>query len=188
MTLTATNKGDVLTAVTVLRNGGVIAYPTEAVYGFGCDPFNQTAVTKLLTLKKRNPRKGLILVASNFAQIEHLIMPIAPQLLAHVLETWPGPFTWVFPASQLVPAWIRGDHNTVALRVSAHPIVKQLCDQFCGPIVSTSANLEGELPTRDYRATHIAFKDAVDVIIKGAVGKLARPTEIRDAITNEVLR
>lgn len=179
---------ELLTAVKTMRAGGVIAYPTEAVYGFGCDPFNQTAVLKLLALKKRNPRKGLILVASCFEQIKPLITPIAPQLLTHVLETWPGPVTWVFPASDAVPAWVRGDHQTIALRVSAHPIVQQLCDQFCGPIVSTSANLEGELPTRDYRFTQIAFKNAVDFIINGSVGKLSRPTTIRDAITHEILR
>ena len=179
---------DIPTAIKTLRDGGVIAYPTESVYGLGCDPFNKTAVLTLLAIKKRDPRKGLILVASSFAQIEHLIMPIAPPLLTHVLETWPGPVTWAFPATDAVPAWIRGDHHTIALRVSAHPIVHHLCDQFCGPIVSTSANLEGELPKRDYTATYKAFKDSVDCILNGAVGTLLRPTTIRDVMTNEILR
>lgn len=179
---------DISTAVKMLRNGGIIAYPTESVYGFGCDPFNKSAVSKLLAIKKREPHKGLILVASDFKQIESLITPIAPPLLTHVLETWPGPHTWVFPANDIVPTWIRGDHNTVALRVSAYPIVQQLCNQFCGPIVSTSANLSGELPTRSYRATQKMFKDTVDFIVNGTVGTLSRPTTIRDAITNEILR
>lgn len=179
---------DVLIAVNTLRKGGVIAYPTESVYGLGCDPFNKNAVLELLAIKKREPRKGLILVARDFTQIEHLIMPITPTLLTPILETWPGPHTWVFPASDAVPSWIRGDHDTVALRVSAHPIVEQLCYHFCGPIVSTSANFAGELPTRNYQATKKIFKDVVDFIVNGSTGTLARPTTIRDAITNDILR
>ncbi len=175
-------------AVKTLREGGVIAYPTEAVYGFGCDPFSAPAVYHLLSIKHRQPEKGVILVASDWAQVDNLTKPIAPPLLAHVLETWPGPITWLFPASDLVPRWIRGNHDTIALRVSDHPVVQQLCSQFCGPIVSTSANTEGQHPCRDYRTTCITFKDKIDYILNGHVGGLARPTSIRDAITDEILR
>lgn len=179
---------DINAAVTALRNGHVIAYPTEAIYGFGCDPFNSQAVFKLLSIKRRQPEKGLILVASTWEQIETLTKPLAPQLLSHIKETWPGPVTWVFPASDLVPSWIRGHHDTIALRVSAHPVIQQLCERFCGPIVSTSANIEGHPPKRDYRSCSIAFKDSVDYIINAKCGGQTNPSTIRDAITNQVLR
>lgn len=175
-------------AVHALRNKKVIAYPTESVYGLGCDPFCSEAVYHLLDIKHRQIEKGLILVASKWEQIEHLIQPIAPPLLAHVMETWPGPVTWAFPASDLVPNWIRGHHTSIALRISAHPTVKELCDAFCGPIVSTSANIAAHAPTRDYRAAKIAFQKKVDVVIDGKVSGLKQPTPIFDAITNEPLR
>lgn len=183
-----TSTSDFHKAVRTLRDGGVIAYPTEAVYGFGCDPFNSQAVFKLLSIKRRQPEKGVILVASDWHQIESLTQPIAPQLLSHIQSTWPGPNTWVFPASDLVPTWIRGHHETIALRISAHPVVHELCERFCGPIVSTSANIEGHPSKRDYRTCYIAFKDSVDYIFQGRCGGANNPSTIRDAITNQILR
>jgi L-threonylcarbamoyladenylate synthase len=175
-------------AIKALRNGEVIAYPTEAVYGLGCDPFNSQAVFKLLSIKRRQPEKGLILVASDWSQIENLTKPIAPQLLSHIQTTWPGPTTWVFPASDLVPNWIKGNKDTIALRVSAHPVVHELCERFCGPIVSTSANIENHPTKRDYRTCSIAFKDSVDYIFQGRCGGQKNPSTIRDAITSQILR
>ncbi|PHQ81223.1 MAG: threonylcarbamoyl-AMP synthase [Coxiella sp. (in: Bacteria)] len=183
-----THSADIIAAVKTLRDGGIIAYPTEAVYGLGCDPFNSPAVFKLLGVKRRQPEKGLILVASNWEQIENLIQPIAPPSLAHVQETWPGPNTWLFPASGLVPSWIKGQHDTVALRISAHPDVIALCNQFGGPIVSTSANIEGHPAKRDFRTAQIAFKHSVDFILNGSVGGAHHPTYIRDAVTNDIIR
>jgi len=179
---------DYTKAIKTLCHGGVIAYPTEAIYGLGCDPFNSQAVFKLLSIKRRQPEKGLILVASDWEQIETLIQPIAPQLLSPIQATWPGPNTWVFPASDLVPNWITGHHDTIALRISAHPIVRELCERFCGPIVSTSANIEGHPPKRDCRTCSIAFKDSVDYILNGKCGGANKPSTIRDAITNQTLR
>src|SRR3990167_4516311 len=129
----------------VLQQQGVIAYPTEAVYGLGCDPFSELAVKKILKLKKRDINKGLILIASNWKQIENLIQPIPDEKLSQVMQTWPGPVTWLFPASDEVPRWISGAHSTIALRITAHPIAKALCEKWNGPIVSTSANKEGEI-------------------------------------------
>lgn len=179
---------DINSAVQALRQGGVIAYPTESVYGLGCDPFNAEAVFRLLTIKKRPVEKGLILVASDWSQIEMLIQPLSPHVRTHLQETWPGPVTWLVPASELTPHWIQGNHDRVALRISAHPIVKQLCDKFCGPIVSTSANISGNPPTRDYRGTCMIFKKLIDYIVSGKTTGLQRPTQIRDAITNNIIR
>ena len=179
---------DLQQATQALCDGGVIAYPTEAVYGLGCHPFLSEAVHQLFRIKQRQPEKGLILVASDWSQIEMLIEPIPPHIQAHIQSTWPGAHTWLFPASDVVPDWIRGQHNTIALRISAHPIVQALCNKFCGPIVSTSANISGQPPTRDYRTTCIAFKDRVDCIVPGQVGGLQRPTPIQDAVTGEWIR
>src|SRR5262249_39568552 len=149
-----------------------------AVYGLGCDPFNFKAVEKLLSIKKRSVEKGLILVAADWEQIEYLVEPIPPPALAQVLATWPGPYTWVFPARPSVPEWIRGKHPTVAVRVSAHPIVKELCQAFGSCLVSTSANKEGELPARDSRMVKILFHDEVDFVLPGPLGGESNPTMI----------
>lgn len=178
----------IASALNALNKGGVIAYPTEAVYGFGCDPFNADAVGRLLQLKSRSVEKGLILVASDWRQIESLAEPIPPRALAQVLATWPGPVTWVFPARPEAPIWIRGRHSGVALRVSNHPVIQELCRAYGGPIVSTSANREGELPLRDYRTVKMVFGKQVDFIVPGKTGGLANPTTIRDAVTGDIIR
>ena len=175
-------------AVTCLHKGGVIAYPTEAVYGLGCDPFNVDAVAHLLQIKNRSIKKGFILLASEWEQLEPLVQPIDPHALARVFSTWPGPVTWIFPAAPTVPAWIRGEHTGIAVRVTDHPIAKALCHQFDGPLISTSANREGYPPFRDARTVAIAFDQDVDYILPGNVGQFLRPTQIRDAVTGEVLR
>ena len=177
-------------AAAALRRGGVTAYPTEAVWGLGCDPFDATAVRRLLAIKQREESKGLILIAANLAQVEPLIeagaLP-AERLLA-VLASWPGPHTWLMPCTAAVPAWVRGAHSTQALRVSAHPAVIALCEAFGGPLVSTSANLAGEEPAREADALAPALLDRIDGVLDGRTGTLAAPTPIRDAATGVVLR
>lgn len=175
-------------ALQCLKQGKIIAYPTEAVYGFGCDPFNAAAVTRLLQLKQRNVEKGLILVAAEWAQVESLVEPIPPRALAQVLATWPGPYTWVFPVSATAPAWIYGQHRTIALRVSAHPVVQELCRAYGGPLVSTSANRQGEPPLRDARTLQMMFGKQIDLIIPGKVGGQTNPTTIRDAVSGQIIR
>jgi len=175
-------------AVKALHHGDVIAYPTEAMYGLGCDPFNANAIAKILQLKHRSIDQGFILVAEHWDQIEPLVQPIEPAALYQALDTWPGPTTWVFPARPLVPQWIRGAHPGIAIRISDHPIVKMLCKAFDGPIVSTSANLHGQPPIRDYRTIKMTFGDQLDLIIEGNIGNQTQPTTIKNAVTSEVIR
>lgn len=181
-------ENNILKAVHSLKQGKVIAYPTEAVYGLGCDPFNLEAVIQLLHIKQRHQDKGLILVASNWQQIDNLIKPIPTSAKMIVELSWPGPVTWVFPASQQVPAWIKGRYDSIALRISAHPIIQQLCQEFSGPIVSTSANSEGQPPARDAYTVSLLFSEQLGCIIEGALGELSRPTEIRDVLSGEIIR
>lgn len=175
-------------AVDALQRGDVIAYPTEAVYGLGCDPLNASAIAKVLQLKHRSLDKGFILIADNWEQLEPWVEPIEPRALAHVFETWPGPVTWVFPARPDVPEWVRGKNKGIAVRVSDHPMVKALCQQFGKPIISTSANIHGQPPIRDARTIKMTFGDELGFIVEGNVGNQTRPTTIKNAVTGEVIR
>lgn len=175
-------------AVKILQAGGIIAYPTEAVYGLGCDPFNEQAVHKILNLKHRSIDKGLIIIASSWQQVKHLVKPIDKKLLKKALATWPGPITWIFPAQTTVPVWIRGKYDSIAIRVSKHPIVQALCKEYDGAIVSTSANIEGKPPAKTSQEVLQQFPQGIDLIIDASVGKLDKPTEIRDVLTDKILR
>lgn len=178
----------IVEAVYHLKKGDVIAYPTEAVYGFGCDPYNAEAVTRILQLKSRSFKKGFILVGANWEQLEPLVDSVSPNQLAQVLATWPGPVTWVFPAKPEVPTWITGEARSIAVRVSDHPIVHDLCEAFGGPIVSTSANYHDQPPTRDYRTTKMIFGDQLGYVIKAPTGGRSKPSAIRDVLTGEFYR
>ncbi len=166
-------------AARAMHLGGVIAYPTEAVWGLGCDPFNEAAVHRLLKIKRRPLHKGLILVASSIQQVQPLLDNIAPEDQERIKATWPGPVTWILPdPGNLIPVWVKGNHPSVAVRVSDHYQVKSLCDAFGSMIVSTSANFSDKHPARDKMKVSIHFKDKVDVIVPGELGKLSRPTKI----------
>ena len=170
-----------------LRQGGVIAYPTEAVYGLGCDPLNRDAVDHLLRIKQRPVEKGLILIASGFEQLKPFVEVQPDEIRQRLDESWPGPITWLLPARTATPRWLRGDHETLAVRVTAHPLAAALCTAFGGAIVSTSANTADHPPARTALQARIRCP-GVDLIVHGATGPLRRPTPIRDAVTGKVLR
>lgn len=175
-------------AVRALQRGGVIAYPTEAVWGLGCEPQDERAVMRLLALKDRPWEKGVILVASKLAQLEPYIEVPSNNALKRATSTWPGPATWIFPASDHCPMWISGDHDGVAVRVSKHPVVTALCEAYGGPIVSTSANPAGRAPAMNPAQVRLYFRQGLDFLLPGALGGLAKPTTIREAATGHILR
>lgn len=178
------------TAAAALRAGGVVAYPTEAVYGLGCDPHDRAAFDKLFALKQRPPTQGVLLIGADFDQVAPYIdLAATPrEALERARATWPGPHTWVFPRAAGVPEWIAGGHAGIALRVTAHAPAAELCRAFGGAIVSTSANRHGEPPARGADAARAAFGDALDAILDAPTGGLERPTPIRDAISGDSLR
>ena len=178
------------TAPPILRAGGVIAYPTEAVWGLGCDPGNEAAVLKLLALKQRPVEKGMILVAADVSQLDGWIRldTLADAQRQAVLDGWPGANTWIVPAGPRTPRWITGTHDGVAVRVSAHPLVRALCEAWGGPLVSTSANRAGEAPARSRAQLDPALLARLDGLLPGDTGGLAQPTRIRIAATGQVLR
>jgi L-threonylcarbamoyladenylate synthase len=172
----------------VIEGGGIVAHPTEAVYGLGCDPLNSEAVLRLLEIKQRPLEAGLILVGARYEHVKPFIGKVGKEALARVRKTWPGPHTWLLPASPAVPSWIRGAHDTVALRVTAHPVAAALCDAVGGALVSSSANLHGQRPARSALETSLRLGGDVDFILAGSVGPLSRPTPIRDAASGRVIR
>ncbi|NWF31786.1 tRNA threonylcarbamoyladenosine biosynthesis protein RimN [Stenotrophomonas sp. SAM-B] len=184
------NELTVDTALPALRAGGVIAYPTEAVWGLGCDPAHEAAVMKLLQLKQRPVEKGMILVAADPAQLDGWVRmdALPPDRQDVVLASWPGANTWILPAGKRAPRWITGEHSGIAVRISAHPLVAALCRAWGGPLVSTSANLAGEPPARTRAELDPRLLALLDGLIDGHTGGLAQPTPIRDALSGQVLR
>lgn len=170
-----------------LHQGEVLAYPTEAVYGLGCDPLNENAVRHLLDLKQRSIEKGLILIASDFQQIESFIIPDIA-ILDRILPCWPGPVTWVIPVQPWVPYWLTGKHHSLAVRVTAHPLAKALCETYGGPLVSTSANPAGKPPATKYMEVLKNFSTKQLEIVKGEVGGLDQATPIYNAMDGSCVR
>lgn len=176
-------------AVMHLHAGGVIAYPTEGVWGLGCDPFDEAAVLRILQLKQRPVEKGLIIVAAGVDQVAALVQRLTPSERDTVLATWPGPTTWLLPdREQLVPQWIKGQFATVAVRVSAHPGVVRLCRAFGGPLVSTSANPADAPPATSRLRVLTWFGKELDYVVPGRLGGQRGPSTIRDLHRAEPIR
>ena len=166
-------------AVATVKQGGILIYPTECVFGMGCDYNNETSVNRLLQLKQRPVEKGLILVASHIQQRADL---------ARALKTWPGHHTWVFPATKRVPQWITGQFDTLAVRISSHPTVKSLCDALGQPLVSTSANLSGQPPADSCQKLSLIWGNEVDYYLSLPLGGKSKPSSIRLASNGAQIR
>jgi len=175
-------------AAAAIRAGGIVAYPTEGVWGLGCDPANREAVESLLALKERDVAKGLILLAAEEDQLAPWIEPFNPMMADRVRGTWPGPVTWIVPARPDCPAWLTGGRSTVAVRITAHPQARALCVAAETALVSTSANSSGREPLKDSEALRKTFGSALSAILEGPLGGLEGPTEIRDLQTGRILR
>jgi L-threonylcarbamoyladenylate synthase len=170
-----------------LQRGGVIAYPTESCYGLGCDPRNPKAVRRVLALKQRSVAKGVILIAANARQLRPYLAAISPELQNRMRATWPGPHTWLVPAAQDCPAFLRGHHDTLAVRVTAHRQAADLCRQVGMALVSTSANLSGGKPAKTADQCRRLFGKRV-LVIPGRIGARRRPSTIQHLITGEIIR
>jgi L-threonylcarbamoyladenylate synthase len=177
-------------AAAALRAGGVVVYPTEAVYGLGCDPHDRRAVERVFALKGRPATQGVLLIGATFDHVAPYIDldAVPAERLAAIRAGWPGPHTWIFPRAAGVPAWIAGGHAGLALRVTAHPVAAALCSAVGGARVSTSANPHAEPPARDAATGRRYVHDAVDSVIDAPPGGATRPTSIRDALTGAIIR
>ena len=177
-------------AAALLKRGGVIAYPTEGVWGLGCDPRNEQAVLRVLAIKQREVEKGLILIAASEEQLAPFVVlgALSDGQRAAVRASWPGAATWIVPASASAPRWITGDHDGIAVRVSAHAPVIALCDAFAGALVSTSANRAGKDAPMHKSGLDPEIVGLIDGVLVGETGGLLQPTPIRDARSGVVLR
>ena len=172
----------------IVLQGGVIAYPTEAVYGLGCDPYSAHAVLRLLQIKRRNIGKGLIVIGAEYRHLAALIEPqdigIKNKILQHRLQ----PITWLLPSPPQAPYWLTGDHSQIAVRLTTHPIAQAICREIDQALVSTSANLHSRPPARTVLNVRRYFTGQLDYICSGRVGSLKKPTEIRDILSDRTLR
>lgn len=172
----------------LIRKGGVVAYPTEAVFGLGCDPMNQRAVMRILAMKRRDLAKGLILIAADAEQLARFVEPLDDARMAEIAASWPGPNTWLMPKRAATPSWLSGRFDTLAVRVTAHPLAAALCRAYGGAIVSTSANQASRPPARTALGVRLALARAPDLILAGPCGGSDRPSCIRDGVSGRVLR
>ena len=172
---------------THIKHGGIIAYPTESCYGFGCDPFNQKTLRKIIQLKSRSNRKGMICIASKFKQLDRLINPISDEKLLKINQYWPGFYSLLLQANKKVPKLLLGQHECIVTRISTHNEVKQLCDYLNMALVSTSANKSGMKSIKSYRECVRQFGDMI-MVLPGIIGFARNPSTIIDFTTMRKLR
>ena len=175
-------------ATAVLNHSGVVAYPTEAVWGLGCDPFSERAVEQILAMKRRQRGMGLILIAADIAQVQPFLSGLSSDQRKILETSWPGPETWLVPNNHVAPPWITGGRDTLAIRVTDHPVAAALCHSFGGPLVSTSANPHGFPPAKSLLKVNLYFRKQLDYIVPGLLGKSDRPTTIKHLMTGETIR
>jgi len=175
-------------AARAIAAGGVVAYPTEAVWGLGCDPLSRDAVMEVLELKGRQVTKGVILIAADLDQLLPFIGTLDAAERQRLAVAGDRAVTWVVPASAQAPAWVTGGRDTIAVRITRHPVAAALCCVVGTALVSTSANPQGHLPARSAMKVHQYFHGRLADITPGAVGRAAKPSEIRDIRTGHILR
>ena len=170
-----------------LKRGGVIAYPTESCYGLGCDPRNRRAVRRILKLKRRPQRKGLILIASGYPQVEPYIQPLTAVEQLRLQQDGARAVTYLMPAIPSCPRWLRGAHESLAVRLTAHPFARNLCRSVNRALVSTSANRGGMRPAKTDAECRRLFGKQVRVL-RGQVGKRKKPSTIRAWSDGKIVR
>lgn len=165
-----------------------MAYPTEACFGLGCDPRNSAAIRRILRIKRRRRDKGLILIADHHRHLLRFVESFEVACREQIFASWPGRHTWLLPAGPFASRWLRGDHPTLAVRVTAHRGAAALCRLARMPIVSTSANRNGRRMLRNSEAVLREFGGEVDCVVDGRIGNRRSPSIIRHGRTGEVLR
>lgn len=165
-------------AVSCLQAGGVIAYPTEGVWGLGCLWTDEAAIAEILRLKQRPLEKGMIVLCAQLCDIESFLLPLSAQNVAQIEQDYPHPVTWILPCKSSISESVRGQHNSIAVRFSRHPLVKKLCAAV-GPIISTSANPTGEDAAMSEQEVRDYFQNQLSYILPGELGGYSKPSEIR---------
>ena len=177
-------------ATECVLDGGVIAYPTEFCFGLGCNPDDESALGRLLKIKQRSAKQGLILIASDTQQLDRYVQwgKLNASQLAHLKSTWPGPVSWLVPASESCSPLLRGEHTTLAVRLPAFKPMQDLCRSVQMPLVSTSANRHGKPALMTATQLEMQLGEEIDYIIDQPVEGLAQASQIIDAMTRKILR
>ena len=175
-------------AARVIKQGGIVAYATESCFGLGCDPRNIRSVQKIVRMKKRAPDKGLILIADHFSRFGRYLDHIPEKYQEEVFASWPGPYTWLIPAKTDVSFWLRGQFETIAVRVTAHRQARRLCQMLGSALVSTSANKAGRPSLKTSQSVIREFGSEIDYVLPGLIGKDATPSTIRDSRNGNLIR
>ena len=170
-----------------LAQGGLIAYPTESCYGLGCDPANRAAVKRLLKLKQRPQKKGLILIASSYEQVARYLAPLSAEQQNKLRDAGRNAITYLMPVRKFSPRWLRGEHDTLAVRLTAHDYARRLCKGVGSALVSTSANMSGMRPAKTYAECQRMFGKEVWVL-PGRVGRRKKPSTIMGWTDGRILR
>jgi L-threonylcarbamoyladenylate synthase len=170
-----------------LRRGGLIAYPTESCYGLGCDPDNRRAVQRILRLKQRPQHKGLILIAAHYHQVARYLQALTHDEQAKLKEDGAQAITYLMPARPSCPRWLRGAHDTLAVRLTAYPFARNLCRSTGSALVSTSANRSGQRPARTYAQCQRLFGPK-GWVLPGRVGKRKKPSSILAWADGKIVR
>ncbi|MBW1791530.1 MAG: threonylcarbamoyl-AMP synthase [Deltaproteobacteria bacterium] len=173
-------------AVQIIRQGGVVAFPTETYYGLGVDPFNPQALTKLFAIKKRSSAKPVLTLITSQEQLSLLTLEI-PSLFLPLFSLWPAPLTLVFKALPSLPSRLTGGTGTVAVRISPHPLAMALVRAYRQPLTATSANISGKPPAVTADEVRMYFGDTVDFVIDGGRTQGGKPSTVvgidNDALT-----
>ena len=174
-------------AVRFLKTGSVICYPTEAVYGLGCDPWCETAVNEIYKIKNRTKDKPFLLVASSVEQLNKLVN--IKKITDEVKNSWPGHNTWLIPSKLSTPKWlVNSKTNLIGVRVSNHPVIIEICKKFDSPIISTSANKSHETSINNKQDVINMLSDNIDFLVDGNLGNEKKPSIIKNMITNKIIR
>lgn len=173
-------------AARIIKNGGVIAYPTDTVYGLGCDPYNADAVDRINQIKNRSSNKHFILLASNIHQVQVLFDSNDAQ--KKIITESTEPTSWVVNANANAPDWLTNKSDTITIRISQHPVVKKLCSALGHPIISTSANISGKRPARNGLELHQFFSKKIDKILLSTQPASTKPSKIIRLCDNYIIR
>jgi tRNA threonylcarbamoyl adenosine modification protein (Sua5/YciO/YrdC/YwlC family) len=178
---------DILKAVEILRNGGVIIYPTDTIYGIGCDITKQKAVERVARIKNMRPDKpDCSFIFYDLSQISDYCKPIPNSIFKLIKKNLPGPFTFVLNANSNVPRLFKNSKKSIGIRIPDNNIIREIVKELGNPIMSTSVHDDDEIIEyiTDPELIHEKYKDQVDLVIDGGFGD-NRPSTVLDCTTGE---
>ncbi|RIJ46091.1 threonylcarbamoyl-AMP synthase [Maribellus luteus] len=182
------NPRDIRDIVEILRQGGVIIYPTDTVYGMGCDITNQKAVEKVARFKGiKIEKSNFSFICSDFSHLSDFTKPIPNHVFKLIRKNLPGPFTFILEANNNVPKYFKGKKKTVGIRIPDNNIIRAIVEELGNPIMSTSIRDEDEIIeyTTDPELIYEKYQDVADVVIDGGYGELV-PSTIVDCSGDDI--